>query len=362
MKTNSRHQKILILVVITAGWILWGFLTGYLWYYQSSDKSIVPTLLITKIFQIVGGVLMSIVFYPLLAAFRKYGGSIKWQVLFLPFLIYFFSFVFAFIYWTVFRWAFNNQPLFISLSDYLVLSFDKFFVLSFFTLLYYLFQYWQEIQLHREAVLNALAEAKQAQLQMLRYQLNPHFLFNALNTIRTIMYEDTKRADKMITEVAGILRYSLTEETIHLVPFRSELEIIRSYLSIQQSRFEENLIINYDVQPETLDFQLPAFLAHPLVENSIKYGMHTGSLPLQIKICSKIENGFLFLKVSNSGKIYTKDDFPELQLSSTGTGHKNIKSRLEYFFPGNHTFQFLEEDGYVHAVISIALGQIGKKE
>jgi LytS/YehU family sensor histidine kinase len=270
--------------------------------------------------------------------------------------------VFACIYWTIYRWNFNNQPLIMSLSDYLVLSFDKFFILSFFTLLYYLIQYWQEIQKHRETALKAVAEAKQAQLQMLRYQLNPHFLFNALNTIRTIMYEDTKRADKMITEVADILRYSLTEESIHSVPLRSELDVIHSYLNIQGTRFEENLIVNYDVQPDTLDIQIPAFLVHPLVENSIKYGMHTGALPLQIRICSMIEDGYLILKISNSGRIYNKADFPELQLSSTGTGHKNIKSRLEYFFPRNHVFEFFEEDGYVHANIRIPLSQIDKKE
>ena len=353
MEKNSWQQKIWILIVIIAGWVLWGFVTGYPWY-LSSDKSILPSLLKTKIFQITGGVLMSIGFYPVLSSFRKYGGSIRWQILFLPFLIYFFALIFAFIYQLVFRGVFNMSPYLLSFSEYLVLAFDKFFVLSFFTLIYYLFQYWQEAQFHREAALKAVAEAKEAQLQMLRYQLNPHFLFNALNTIRTIMYEDTQKADKMITEVADILRYSLTEETIHSVPLNSEVDIIRSYLNIQQIRFEENLVVAYDMQPETLDVQIPAFLIHPIVENSIKYGMHTGSLPLQIKLSSLFENNFLIIKVSNSGKIYTKADYPELQLSGTGTGHKNIKSRLEYFFPGQHTFQFYEEENWVHTTIRIS--------
>lgn len=361
MKTISWQQKIWILVSIIIGWILWGILTGSVWYYESGNLSNLRSILITKVFQCAGGILMSIVFYPLLSGFRKHGGSIKRQMIFLPFLIYFFSVAFAFIYWLVFREMFNVKPLVMNLSYYLVMSFDKFFVLSFFTLVYYSYQYWQEAQLHREAALKATAEARQAQLQMLQYQLNPHFLFNALNTIRTIMYEDTKRADKMITEVADILRYSLTEENIHLVPVQNEIEVIRNYLNIQQVRFEENLMVNYDIQPETLNFQIPAFLFHPLVENSIKYGMHTGVLPLQVKIQTLTDDNFLSICISNSGRIYTKENYPDLELSGTGTGHKNIQSRLEHFFPGHHSFDFHEEDSWVHATIKIALNLVEKK-
>jgi signal transduction histidine kinase len=211
--------------------------------------------------------------------------------------------------------------------------------------------YWRQAALERENAREAKSLAHQAQLRMLRYQLNPHFLFNTLNAIRGLILEDPQRSRRMISELADFLRYSLdgqgNEGTVG-----DELEAIENYLAIQRTRFEQNLDAEVLADPSALAVPLPSFLIHPLVENAIKHGMKSYITPLKLRIEITRENLTLKIRVSNSGHLVPKHDH---SYQDTGIGLKNITDRLELAFPGRHTFGVSEKDGCVTAEIELQL-------
>ena len=164
-------------------------------------------------------------------------------------------------------------------------------------------KYWQQWQRERENSLQATILAEKAQLEMLRYQLNPHFLFNALNSIRASVDEDKQRAKQMITQLSEFLRHSLLSGETKEIPLREEFEAVQNYLAIEKIRFEEKLEVEFDVEEKAKDFKVPCFLLNPLVENAIKHGLQTSPKPLKIKVSAKTDDQKLLLEVANSGNL-----------------------------------------------------------
>src|SRR5215213_1181052 len=154
--------------------------------------------------------------------------------------------------------------------------------------IYFGIKYWQKWQTERENALQSVALANKAQLEMLRYQLNPHFLFNALNSIRASVDEDAARAKEMITRLSEFLRYSLLGESEKKITLGEEIEAVRNYLAIEKIRFEDKLAVEFDVEDAAENFKVPCFLLNPLVENAIKHGLQTSSKPLKIKISARV--------------------------------------------------------------------------
>lgn len=213
--------------------------------------------------------------------------------------------------------------------------------------LYFGIKYWQAWEAERERTLQATALAHQAQLELLRYQLNPHFLFNALNSIRASIDEDKARAKQMITEFSEFLRYSLTSSDAARIPLGEELAAIRNYLAIEQIRFEDKLAVQFDIAPRAEAVRLPGFLIHPLVENAIKHGM-SGEAPLRLQIAARLQNGKLTIEVANTGHWHNHGN-------GTGIGLRNVEQRLQQLFPGRSHFAIAETDGWVRVKIEIQL-------
>jgi len=219
------------------------------------------------------------------------------------------------------------------------------------SVLYFGIKYWKKSVFEHERAEKANLLAQSAQLQMLRYQLNPHFLFNSLNSIWALIDEDKKASKNMVSELAEFLRYSLMSKNYSGVPLQQEIEAIRHYLSIEKKRFEEKLEVEFDIDQEAEDFPVLSFILNPLVENAIKYGMRTSALPLKIAIRAKVNGHSLTLQVVNSGKWVVpveKDNE-----GGTGTGLQNIRLRLENAFPGKAGFDIGEFENRVMATISI---------
>jgi two-component system, LytTR family, sensor kinase len=193
-------------------------------------------------------------------------------------------------------------------------------------------------------------------LQMLRYQLNPHFLFNALNSIRALIEEDKNKAKSMITELSEFLRYSLISKNYKNVPLREELKAIEHYFKIEKKRFEDKLQVVFNVDERAEDFPVLSFLVHPLVENAVKFGMQTSKMPLEINLYAEIENDGLVLEISNSGKWVENNSQDH---NGTGTGLKNIQERLENAFPNKHSFEINKMENLVSIIIKI--NSISKK-
>jgi two-component system, LytTR family, sensor kinase len=220
--------------------------------------------------------------------------------------------------------------------------------------LYFGFKYWQDSRQREEQAFRAAALAREAELKMLRYQLNPHFLFNSLNSVSALIREDPERAEQTISELSDFLRYSLINTKVSDVPLKKELEAIRSYLDIERIRFEEKLDIRFDVESSAESFSVPSFLLHPLVENAIKFGMQTSPLPLTIEVTATSSNGSLHLEVVNTGRWKEPEKVYQSQLSNGASiGLENVRQRLEHAFSGNFSFDIFERDSRVHAVVDI---------
>ncbi len=212
--------------------------------------------------------------------------------------------------------------------------------------LYFAVRYWLELQEQKEKTLRASALAHQARLQMLRYQLNPHFLFNALNSIRAMVLEDAAKSRQMITRLSDLLRYSLDGDSKDTT-IGGELNAIRGYLEIEHIRFEHKLHVTMEVDPAAESLAIPSFLIHPLVENAIQHGMETTPLPLKLEIRVARADGRLQIRVRNTGRL--------LAPGGTGTGLRNVVQRLELGFPGRHSFDIHEQDGWVIAAMDLVL-------
>jgi signal transduction histidine kinase len=208
---------------------------------------------------------------------------------------------------------------------------------------------------YQERAARADALAAEAQLAMLRYQVNPHFLFNALNSLRALIDEEPARARQMVTELAELFRHSLRsardgngdEPTV-----ADELAAVRSYLDIQHIRFDDALAVELEVDPAAAATPLPAFLVHPLVENAIKYGLETSPPPLRVRVSARRRGAWLVIEVANTGAWLAAPS-----ASGTGTGLRNLRERLRHLYPDRHRFEIGDGgDGWVRATIEVEVG------
>jgi two-component system LytT family sensor kinase len=208
------------------------------------------------------------------------------------------------------------------------------------------------MQRAREMSVLARAAAHQAQLQLLRSQLNPHFLFNALNSVVGLIGENPRAAQAMVRDVAQLLRRSLDSDTSREVTVAQELEFIRLYLKCEKVRFEERLQVSYDVADGVEDLKVPSMLLHPLVENAVKHGMQgacEGPLSLRVSV-QRGARGLVF-EVANTGSL--ERDADAVIPPSTGIGLRNVRERLSQLFPEQHAFELSERDGWVVARLEL---------
>jgi len=151
------------------------------------------------------------------------------------------------------------------ISTYLLLSWSA---------LYFGIYYYESVQREREATLRAKALAQEAQMKMLRYQLNPHFLFNTLNAISTLILDNqNKKANHAITRLSEFLRYTLDQDPMKKVTLRQEIEALDLYLGTERLRFGERLHLEYAIEEGALEALVPSLLLQPLLENSLKYAV-----------------------------------------------------------------------------------------
>lgn len=176
----------------------------------------------------------------------------------------------------------------------------------------------------------------QAQLENLRLQLQPHFLFNTLNTISSVMYEDVRAADSMIAQLSDLLRLTLRASRAHEIPLAEELEITRLYLDLMQKRFENKLRVSYEVDPSLNASLVPQLILQPLLENSLRHGMKAGSSAMKLSIAAHHENGSLVLQVSDTGSGLGEID--PSKVFGRGLGLSNIRDRLAHLYGDRQQF------------------------
>lgn len=205
--------------------------------------------------------------------------------------------------------------------------------------IYFGYYYYTGLQEQKAQVLQATAMAHQAQLKMLRYQLNPHFLFNTLNAISTLVLDKAEDdANKMLTKLSSFLRYTLVNQPTQRISLDQELYALGLYLDIEKVRFQDRLTIEYDIDENAKTALVPSLILQPLIENAIKYAIAPSIEGGTIAVCAKIEGDQLLLALKDTGP-GLEDIHHIVSQSGSGVGIANTKERLSQIYGDKHEFR-----------------------
>jgi two-component system LytT family sensor kinase len=189
----------------------------------------------------------------------------------------------------------------------------------------------------KEAKLETLI--KETELKMLRSQINPHFLFNSLNSISSLTITDPEKARTMVVKLSDFMRYALSRKDEQPVSLQSELENLRLYLDIEKVRFGDKLIAEEQISAECFEFKLPVMLLQPLYENAVKHGVYESTESVKILTTARIIEGFIEIIISNNF------DPSSTRKKGTGTGLLNVSRRLELFYGNKASIKNTLENG-----------------
>ena len=232
--------------------------------------------------------------------------------------------------------------------------------------LYYAINFYLRVEEQNDQLIALEAQATSAQLAMLRYQLNPHFLFNTLNSISTlVLLKQTEPANAMLSRLSSFLRYTLVNKPSAKVTVAQEVETLKLYLDIERMRFEERLRTTFQVEPDTESCLLPSLLLQPLVENAIKYAVSQQESGAEITIAVQLIGPMLRITVSDTGpglqSATTSNRLSGMSYDggepvSTGVGLSNIRDRLAQAYGASHRFETIEPaEGGFAVVIEIPI-------
>jgi sensor histidine kinase YesM len=269
-------------------------------------------------------------------------------------IIYFLTttFTFAFIY--AFLMVFIEDRIFNILGDHMKdlgffnkvvrVSLGCFLFLLIWNLLYYIFHFVQKSQIQQLDKIRLESLVKELELKTIKSHINPHFIFNALNSIRALVDENPERARTAITELSNILRSSMHAEKVETTTLEKELSIVKDYLALELIRFEKRLNIEYAIDEDTLDQPVPPMMLQTLVENAIKHGISKKIDGGDIKIISDFKEDYHELIVQNSGQLNGT-------INAEGFGIASTYDRLNILFGNKAKFELKNIEGMVQARI-----------
>lgn len=235
-----------------------------------------------------------------------------------------------------------------SFDNVWLLVVNSIFIIGVWTVCYLVIKLLLRLNKNRLERLELNSTLKQAQLNTLKGQINPHFMFNSLNNIRGLMLEDVQKSREMLTKLSEMLRYSLTKNDVNAIALEEELEMVNNYIALSKIQFEDRLVFEKTIGDGTLQQQIPPMIIQLLIENAAKHGISNLKEGGKIVLQTKKENGELDILVRNSGRLKIAQD-------STQLGLKNIKQRLKLLYGERASFNLSEMDGEVFAEIKIPL-------
>ena len=248
--------------------------------------------------------------------------------------------------WTIWLWQGGGEGNFASLV--LGVFYIEMTLLGAWSALYYAINYYLQVEQQADRLERLEAQATSAQLAMLRYQLNPHFLFNTLNSISTlVLLKQTEPANAMLTRLSGFLRHTLVSQPGGKVTVAQEVETLKLYLDIERMRFEDRLRTVFSIDPAAADAAIPSFLLQPLVENAVKYAVSPQEEGARISLSAQLVGNRLRLTVSDTGPGLrartARATLPAAMAGagntvSTGVGLANIRDRLAQAYGDDHLF------------------------
>lgn len=238
------------------------------------------------------------------------------------------------------NWIFNTLSLHEDLQPLVILVnlFISFLYYSLWSMMYFLYYFLDNYNssLRYQATINEI------KLNYLRNQLNPHFIFNALNSVRALVDEDPKKAKSAITQLSNILRYSLVIDKRRTIDFGDEIKTVFDYLNLETIRFEERLNVIYEIEEEAYNFKIPPMMLQTIVENAIKHGISNlikgGTIEVR---CSVGLADDLYMRVKNSGQLKPN---PYKDRKGSGHGISNTKQRLKLIYGNKASFKIFNYD------------------
>lgn len=313
------------------GWSFYGFLQIFLYSTQQTPDS---THLLGEFFQVVFYILSTHLFRYILVTTGWLNLNFDKLIPRVFFLIGIFSVLnygFLVIY-SFFSGQLTDRDFMLSL---IVLNiFGPMIIYLIWTMIWFTFHYFDAYN----KSLKYEAAAKEIELRNLRSQLNPHFIFNALNSIRALVDEDPLRSKSAITQLSNILRNSLIVDRQRLITFSEEIDTVKDYLELESIRYEERLKTHFDLDPKSAKYLIPPLMVQTLVENGIKHGISTLKNGGKISISSRVEEENLVIQIRNAGQ-YLNGKASQAK----GFGLNNTRKRLELIYGDQATFQIYNE-------------------
>jgi hypothetical protein len=351
--TDPGYKKKIFWILQISGWSAFGVIDSYI---KWTDNLIHPQYILGSIVTYLTGILVTWILHLF---FRRIKISSK-EILHTFFYIIIYS-IPASIVWIISDhicsipiWGFERTIYgYIALSG--IAKFSMFFFNSLILIawsgLYFGIKSTIEWTIQNEKIEKTELLLEIAQLKVLRYQLDPHFLFNSLSSLRMLIRKDSNRAEQMLNKISEFLHYSLASKNSHEVPLSEELVAINHYCGIEKIRFENKFNFKSHIDPLAEDFPVPIFLIHPLIENAFKYGMDTCSGILIIELNATVNDHTLTIEVNNTGHWVEPSDIKNT--NRTGMGLQNVQKRLEYSYPNNHKFKIDKTKNKVAVIIEI---------
>jgi two-component system LytT family sensor kinase len=303
------------------------------------EKYFLLSLLLTCLL----GVLITHVMRLNIISFRVLEKNLKTQIFYFVALIFVFAIFFGILTEGVnYAIGYSSEKLekYSKLQRLFFSSFNAMWLLLVWNMIYYMYHYVERNRKQELDTLRLEAVVKSLELKTIKSHINPHFIFNALNSIRALVDENPERARRAITELSNILRSSMQAEKMETVPLKQELDIVKDYLALEHMRFEERLQIEMDIDEDTLNQPIPPMMLQTLVENAIKHGISKQINGGVIRIISDFKENHYELIVQNSGTLngqvtYTIDGF----------GIKSTQDRLNLLYQGKAHFKIMNVSG-----------------
>jgi len=228
-------------------------------------------------------------------------------------------------------------------------SFINTFILLFVWLaLYLIIKTRTRIRLERIKRVELKTELKEAQLNTLKGQINPHFMFNSLNNIRGLMLEDVNKARDMITRLSEILRYSLNKDKIDTIALSEELEMVNNYIALSKIQLDDRLQFNSEIQASLLKHKIPTMIIQMLIENAVKHGIANQQKGGTIRLNVNEVDNKVHIQVINTGQL-------KQHSQSTKLGLDNIQKRLKLLYKNQASFNIVQQDDEVVATICLPI-------
>ena len=247
------------------------------------------------------------------------------------------------IIWLHWDWAMGKPFSFERMTRFVIQNFTEgigMYLLI--ALIAYAFSYYRRFRVGELRTLRLEAQLSQAQLQALKMQLHPHFLFNTLHSISALLNQQPEAARTMITRLGDFLRLTLENSGTQEVTLQKEMEFLQCYLEIERVRFQDRLLTRVDVSPPALDAKVPNLILQPIVENAIRHGIAPRSTPGLIEILAKPLNGSLRIQIRDNGPGLPVDRPPE-KIFTKGLGLANTERRLDRLYGAAHRFELVND-------------------